>query len=715
MADELPPELEEAARQFARQLQGTAGAMSGMDSQAKNLINTIASGAPVTREMLKQLNAAGDQAARAMQNFTKHASQAASSFVNLYSQVGRGNDGFKLLKDAIDVGVRGVQALGDVASGIAGKFLKNPAMAKAVEGFADVVGGGAEIFGDVAKYMVDVYDDGINSFIRLSKVGGVASDGIQGVTKNFDAMGLPMAKYQKLVESNSKAFAAMGGTVARTAGIIANELGALKTQKLDQDLRNLGMSSEEIADTMVSYADLQRMIGNRQYMDSERLRQGTLAYGKELDEIARLTGMSREEAAKAAEEANRNARYLALQRQLEREGKTEELANLRRLNAVYKQHGLEKGFQDMATGMMNTQEAIQLFNASQGQAYYSTMQVKNGLMGVEDALKQTQTGVRSYTDGFGNSLAQAAGNVDAFGNYGAAVGFAERDLNNFSEAVKDQEKAISTPNQATENLMKTFVSLEEAAAKLQSTLLGVEGATSVMKGTAELVRDGSYMLSDAIKGIQNWSDNGKQIQQTQTDSAELMRERRGIQQKIKDNTYNTAAELQGANARLDTLNKMIENRDRVISDSYLAHGSDAYTPKDKRIVEQLPYPEVESESERLRLQNQLRKSRGLDPLTSMPGAKAEAPTTGPAEEAKPATPAVEPAGPKMSNMSSTVAPTAVINEMLSKKSVTPEGASPAVDIDPVVRELQGMRSDIQQGNENLRTEMSKGNRINANR
>jgi hypothetical protein len=506
MADELPPELEEAARQLARQLQGNASAMSGLNSQVRNLVNTIANGAPVTRDMLKQLANAGQQATNALQKVGSGAMGVVDSMVKITGSLGRGKADFDLFNTAIRGGVSAVGMLGGAITGITGALANSVKLKSAVSTLAGGTEDVAKIVGDIGEYMVGAFDDGIKSFIALSKVGGVGAEGLEGLAKQVEAAGLPLQRFQAVVQSNSSALAEMGGTVSRSAGIFADELGNIKTTGLDQQLRNLGMSSDEIADTMINYADLQRIIGNNQYMDAQRLRQGTIAYGKELDEIARITGTSREQAAKAAQDANRNARYLALERQLMSQNKTEELANLRRLNAVYKQHGLEKGFQDMATGMMNTKEATQLFMASQGQAYQTTMAVKNGQMGYLDALKQTQVGMQSYTDGFGNSLAQAAGDVDAFGSYGAAVGFAERDLNNLGSALQEQEQAIKKPNQQTQDLMESFKKLELASSKLQATFLQTDGVPMLMNKAATSFVDGANLLSDAIKGISNWLD-----------------------------------------------------------------------------------------------------------------------------------------------------------------------------------------------------------------
>ena len=506
MADELPPELEEAARQLARQLQGNASAMSGLNSQVRNLVNTIANGAPVTRDMLKQLTNAGQQATNALQKMGNGAMGVVGSLVKITGSLGRGKADFDLFNDAIRGGVSAVGMLGGAITGIAGALSKSTKLVGAVNKITGGVGDFGEIVGDIGEYMVGAFDDGIKSFIALSKVGGVGAEGLEGLAKQVEAAGLPLQRFQAVVQSNSSALAKMGGTVSRSAGIIADELGNIKTTGLDQQLRNLGMSSDEIADTMIGYADLQRRMGNTQFMDQQRLRQGTIAYGKELDEIARITGMSREQAAKEADAAMANARFNAKIRTMIANGQEKEAAELRKMNAVYTKYGMEKGFQDMATGFLNTAEAQQMFLASNGQAYESTQAVANGQMGYLDALKSSQAGLKA-NEGMLTSFSLAAGNgAGQFGDFAKNMDFASANISDMSAAAKDQEAVLKSPNQQTQDLMESFKKLELASSKLQATFLQTDGVPMLMNKAATSFVDGANLLSDAIKGISNWLD-----------------------------------------------------------------------------------------------------------------------------------------------------------------------------------------------------------------
>ena len=696
MADDFTPEQLQVIIQKLDSMGIAAGrvnaTMMGLNAQQKQFVQDLANGVPITRQRLREFNQALAQTTDSMKKIGDSTMGIIESVVGLTRDMSRGQADFKLFSYAINAAESAVGLLGGAFTGIAGKLANSAKITGAVSNIA----GGAEdltkILGALANHMVNVFDDGIKSFINLSKVGGVGADGLMDLADQFRAAGLPMQRFEAIVKSNSDRFAKMGGTVSRTAGIIADELGDMKRTGFDQGLRNLGFASEEIADTMISYADLQRRLGNEQFLDEQRLRQGTIAYGKELDEIARITGMSREQAQKEADAAMANARFNARLRMLEAENTEQSrkaASELRKMNAVYTKYGMEKGFQDMATGFINTAEAQQLFLASNGQAYEATQAVTNGQMGYLDALKQSQVGVQRNT-GMLTAFSLAAGNgAGQFGDFAKSMDFASADITSMTDAAKDADKAFKTPNTQTQELMASFAQLELASSELQQSFLTMQSIPGLMLDTAELYRKSSQLLADAIRGDSSIDLAQKERYKTSTQK-DIDADIKSTQELI-DSGNLTAAEQVKTRERLDELVKL---QDKAIEAQKAT----------KTAIEQGGGPLGVKITDSLKADQLNREvKQGYEALKP----------TAPIDQTKPAAPVT--AGPKLGSVAVSTAPTAAINDMLNKQSVTPEGASPAVNIDPVVRELQGMRADIQQGNENIRTEMSKGNRINANR
>jgi hypothetical protein len=712
MADELPPELEEAARQFAQQMRSSASAMGSMDAQTRNLVTTIANGAPVTRDMLRQLTQAGNQATNALKKFGDGAMGVTSSVVKLIGDMGRGSADLKLFHSAIDGVTAGVGMLGGAFTGLSSALGKSAKFTGAVDKITGGVGDVAGILGDLAKYMVNVFDDGIKSFQNLSKVGGVGADGIESMAEQFRAMGLPMQRYEQIVRSNTEALAKMGGTVSSSAGIFADELGNIKTSGLDQGLRNLGMGSEEIAETMISYADLQRRLGVDQYMDQQRLRQGTIAYGKELDEIARITGMSREQAAKEADRAMSNARFNAKIRTMIANGQTAEAENLRKMNAVYTKYGMEKGFQDMSTGFLNTAEAQQMFIASNGQAYEATQRVANGQADYLQGLRQAQTGVKNM-EGTMTSFSLAAGNgAGQFGDFAKNMDFASANIDDMSKAAEDQGKTLRSPNQQTEDLMKSFKDLELASSDLQSAFLTIETVPSLMADSAEAFKKGAKLLADVIR------NEGVNVE------AEKERYKTPVQKDIDADIKSTQELIDSGNLTAEEQVKTRERLDELVKLQDKAVKAQKAT---KTAIEQGGGPLGIKITDSLKA-DQLNKevSEGYEKLNP---AAARTPTYTPPD--RPDGPSMldlmfdkdawknyqaptTPAGPAQIALTPAT-PADAVNNLIKPKETETAQMSPAPNNDAVVDAINGMRSEMSQGFENLRNETSKGNRINANR
>lgn len=494
LTDDEMRELQEVIRNMRTSTLKTSQNMT-------DIINKVASGMKITRAEFDQFNKELGMTTRALSEMRSEFMGAISGVVGLTSAMGRGTDGFSLFNQAIDATAAAAKGLFSSFTFLAGKL--NPLAAVMADTVGEFSKGAIEIGADIAKYMVGTFEEGTKTFIQLSKVGAIGAAGIQDMADKFETLGLPMGKYAQLLQQNSGALARMGGSVSNATTSVVEALGGLKESGADQGLRNIGFASEEIADTMIAYADLQRRLGQTQLGDQMALQQGTMAYAKELDEIARITGMSREQAQKEADAAMANARFNATIRQMMAEGRTQEVAELRKMNAYYTQFGMEKGFQDMVTGFMNTSDAISLFNQSQGAVYEAAMAAKNGQMDATQALQMHQAGL-AKNEAMLTSVAQAGGNLSGqLGNFSQGMNFLGAEIDKTTLAQAEQNAATSKPNVATANLMKAAANLEQAAATLQAAFVGTESAPALMKQASEIMKSGSITLADAIKSFKS--------------------------------------------------------------------------------------------------------------------------------------------------------------------------------------------------------------------
>ena len=527
-------------------LDNLQASMDQLGGASQKLAQTLLNGGKLTRSEFRQLQNEMRGLAQASTSLRDNFMASARSSVKLGRELGKGTDGFSLLNTTVDIAATSLKALG---AGIA----KIPGASKILDSTVGKIASqlgeaGVDIAQDVANYFIGTFEEAQKSFVSLSKIGGVAEDGIKDMSKNIDQLGLPLAKYQTLVVQNANALAKMSGSVTNGTKAFVDAAGDMKRSGMDQGLRNLGFASEEISDTMIAYADLQRRLGSEQYMDHMRLQKGAMAYGKELDEIARLTGMSREQAQKEADAAMANARFNAKIRQLEAEGSRESLAaasNLRKMNAVYKQYGMEKGFQDMATGFINTREAQEMFVTSGGKAYDAIQGVAQGSIGFMEGLSQMQDGVKAM-GGTLNSFALAGGD-GPFHNFAQTMDFATASLDKLRTAADKQSTAQLTPDDATANLMAASVKLEDAAAAVQSAFTG----TNTMP---QLMNDMATGINELTRWLTGFMKDGPAVQtkSNKKTAADLTAEKERINRLIQTGTLNNE-QLEGANSRLDEI------------------------------------------------------------------------------------------------------------------------------------------------------------------
>jgi hypothetical protein len=146
--------------------------------------------------------------------------------------------------------------------------------------------------------LVDELDQQIDRFRSLSEVGADFGDSMFGSRFAAIQAGLSLDTFQKAVKSNADTFALLGGSV---------NLGARRFTAISKTVQNnlqptfskYGMTMEDTTELLTDYLEIQTGLGDAQKMSNDDLVQGTENYIKELDLLARTTGLSRKEASDA--------------------------------------------------------------------------------------------------------------------------------------------------------------------------------------------------------------------------------------------------------------------------------------------------------------------------------------------------------------------------------------------------------------------------------
>jgi hypothetical protein len=165
-------------------------------------------------------------------------------------------------------------------------------------GYMSQFGLGFTLVAQGIQRLVDELDQQIGRFRELSTVGADFGDSIFASRMAAIDAGLSLDTFQKAVKSNADTFALLGGNVNLGARRFT-AISKVVQRDLQPTFSKYGMTMEDTTDMLADYLEIQTGLGTAQKMSNEELVQGTENYVKELDLLARTTGLSRKEASEA--------------------------------------------------------------------------------------------------------------------------------------------------------------------------------------------------------------------------------------------------------------------------------------------------------------------------------------------------------------------------------------------------------------------------------
>lgn len=395
--------------------------------------------------------------------------------------------------------------------------------------------------GALAKYTKaanEMSDKLYTSFQKMSKSGAAASDGMSGIYKGMQKLGLGIQDldgYVTLLNENSQDLALFGGAVFEGRKRF-EDMGAAM-EPFREQLYNAGLSQEEINKGAMGYLKLQTQLGRSQTMSTQQLADGAKKYLIEQDALTKLTGQSREEMEKQAEAALMEEQYAAKIRELELAGNKDAVDALRKMNAVYSQAGPEMGraFRASVTGNLSNADAQKANMASNGEMVRTTQAVIAGQLNFKDAINTTGKAMGNTADTVGTTLGQFNAYNDTFGNFSEQQKLriiTEKDLNEtLSKIDKDQRaqgiqggKAADAAQQAQTDLR--MAQLDAMKATQDFVFKGIVPATEAMiklaKGTkaaAEFADEATPGGKAASAGSDDYQKNQENIKKQQEEAA----------------------------------------------------------------------------------------------------------------------------------------------------------------------------------------------------
>jgi len=189
-------------------------------------------------------------------------------------------------------------AIWDFGSAIISGSGKISDLTSSLTGFMATFGPGWAMLADGLQALIRLTDDQVKVFRQLSMVGADFGSSIFDSRIAAAQAGLSLEEFSGQIQQNAGTLALLGGSTNAGVRRFKN-----MTQEIQRNLQptfsRLGLTMSETTDLMTDYLEVQTGLGRAQQMTDQELIDGTENYIKELDLLARTTGMSRKEASEA--------------------------------------------------------------------------------------------------------------------------------------------------------------------------------------------------------------------------------------------------------------------------------------------------------------------------------------------------------------------------------------------------------------------------------
>ena len=432
--------------------------------------NDIQAAATAARNFESAVDGAANAAneyKQAQKAYSDAAKSAGKNLAALGGQLGRGTADLTAFNGMLEILSIGISKLGLGLQGVAGNFRANSAAGKLANAGLKIFGKGLEESAKLslasAKFLTERLNASFKSFQEFGNIGALGANGIEGLLQQSIDSKLGLEAWTKVVTANSQTLAAFSGSTLKGAERFTEIIGQLADPATDagDQLRNLGLKGEDIASFAASYIASEQRIGRARGQTDEQIRQGTVRYVKELDELARLTGISREELEKNRQSVELDQAYRANIRLMELNGQVDSAKAVQKfINSLAGTPQIQKGFMALASGLVNADEAAALMGTTASQAAGMMEDIKKGVP-TDEVLRRLQQSMQQQE----RTNAQYIGATRNSGNelidFTEQMKITQQNLSvGLSGVKKEQDGAANTANELTKNTVDAVKNLQ---------------------------------------------------------------------------------------------------------------------------------------------------------------------------------------------------------------------------------------------------------------
>lgn len=371
---------------------------------------------------------ATQQATKATNTFAKKIGETSTVVDDFGNAVGRAASSITGMLGSAISGITGVA--GDLIAG----FVNSSGRLEELGNALPIPGLGA---------LGKLLDDTVDGFRSAAGAGASFGNDMFGLTRAAADAGMTVDMMSEAIANNSNVMAQLGASTTEGVKRFGELTKGLRTSRLGDSLMNMGYSIEDINEGFLNYTDQMARQGRLQGMSDAQLQQGTALYLEELDKLAKVTGVQREELERQRDAAMNDARVRMMSNKLEGQERENFLNNIAQLNTI--SPTLAETFVDLADGNAKSAAAQRLLATDVGaQAQQLAADMASGAVGSAE---------------FNNRLAALGPGLDNF--------FSQMDAAQL-DALKDLDPELYALAEAAGTLNRLQVKSAEDIAKEQT-------------------------------------------------------------------------------------------------------------------------------------------------------------------------------------------------------------------------------------------------------
>ena len=339
--------------------------------------------------------------------------------------------------------------------------------------------------------LVTVLDTQIDTTRQLSQVGGDLGDSLMSVFDQAAKARMSLESYSALMGDQANNLALAFGGASRGMREFSEITKGVKD--MDMEFAALGYTMDEVGEYTAEYLDLQRIQGRLASKNQTQMIKGAQNYLLQLDQLTRITGMSRKQAAAALKEQSMDKKMNAVFAAMD-EGAKE---NVQGILAMIKSASpeLEAGYKDIiAMGgapITDMGKSIMVNNKELGLA---ALAVKENRMTTDEFQEVFKTAIakakeRAKVEGDTWGVAASKG-ITLFDSQIAMMGIGKDAFKKMTEAEKEQAITMANAKKQVMNFQQQIMDVRQ----------------EVMKGLAPMFEELSLQLGNVVQWLK--SDDG---------------------------------------------------------------------------------------------------------------------------------------------------------------------------------------------------------------